>query len=353
MNKEGSAPKEFEGNTSRKPEDLCAWLAGYSEPVLEPDLPIVDSHIHVWDDERGRYLIHELGDDVNTGHNIVASVYVEIGSRSMYRAEGPQAEQPIGEVEFANGVAAMSASGRYGKARHCAAIVGYADLMLGEQVGPVLDRLIEAGNGRLRGVRPSIKWDVANAKVAPNQVRHKLLDAKFRRGFACLEPAGLSFDAWLFYPQIPELKDLLHSFSQTSVILNHCGGLWGVPPHHGNRDEVFKVWRSNIRDLAQFPNLSVKVGGLGMPRCGFDFHLRDVPPSSAELAAAWRPYVESCIEIFGVERCMLESNFPPDKQSCSYVVLWNAFKRITQDLSAAEKKSLYHDTAARIYRLPA
>jgi predicted TIM-barrel fold metal-dependent hydrolase len=145
--------------------------------------------------------------------------------------------------------------------------------------------------------------------------------------------------------------DLLRAFPETSVILNHCGGLLGIPPHDGSRDEVFKVWRRNMSELAQFPHLAVKVGGLGMLYCGWDFHLGHVPPSSEELAATWRPYVETCIELFGANRCMMESNFPVDKQTCGYGVLWNALKRITKNCSAAEKTALYSGTAARVYRM--
>jgi predicted TIM-barrel fold metal-dependent hydrolase len=177
------------------------------------------------------------------------------------------------------------------------------------------------------------------------------MDPAFRRGFAHLQPLGLSFDSWQFYPQLPDLVDLLRAFPETNVVLNHAGGMLGIPPHAGRRDEVFRIWRANMRELAQFPNLSVKAGGLGMLYCGWDFHLRDIPPGSEELAAAWRPYIETCLEVFGPERCMMESNFPVDKQSCGYGVLWNALKRITMNYPAAEKKLLYQDTAARVYRL--
>ncbi len=342
---------EFRGNAYRKLAELNAWTKQGHEAALEPDLPILDPHHHVWDDERGRYLIHELAEDVDTGHNIVATVFIEAGS--MYRAGGPVALRPVGEVEFVNGIAAMSASGRYGKSRLCAGIVGHGDLMLGDQVRPVLEALITAGNGRMRGIRHGVVWDTGNAaKFGRRQVpRHQVLDPVFRRGFAHLQPLGLSFESWQFHPQLPDLVDLLRVFPDTNVILNHVGGLLGVPPHDGNRDEVFAIWRGHIRELAQFPNLSVKVGGLGMLYCNWDFHLRDVPPSSEELAAAWRPYVETCIEAFGPNRCMMESNFPVDKQSCGYGVLWNALKRITQGCSAAEKAALYCGTAARVYRM--
>ena len=344
-------PYEFRGNEYRKPADLNNWTKQRHEAALEPDLPIIDPHHHVWDDGRGRYLIHELAEDVGSGHNIVATVFVEAGA--MYRADGPVDMRPVGQVEFVNGIAAMSASGRYGKARLCAGIVGHADLMLGDKAQPVLEALIAAGNGRLRGIRHGLTWDSGNAaKFGRRQVpQHQALDPVFRRGFACLQPLGLSFEAWLFHPQLSDLADLLRAFPKTSVIMNHVGGLLGIPPHDDNRDEVFKIWHAHIRELAQFPNLTVKVGGLGMLYCGWDFHLRDIPPTSAELAVAWRPYVEACIEAFGHDRCMMESNFPVDKQSCGYGVLWNALKRITQGCSAAEKAALYRDTAARVYRL--
>src|SRR5262245_44852122 len=346
-------PYEFRGNTYRKLVELNAWTRLRNRPALEHDLPIVDPHHHQWDEERGRYLIHELVEDTSTGHNIVATVFIECGA--MYRAEGPADMKPVGEVEFVNGISAMSASGRYGKSRLCAGIIGHADLTLGDRARPVLEALIAAGNGRFRGIRHGVTWDTGNAaKFGRREVPpHQVLDRLFRKGFAHLKPLGLSFESWQFHPQLPDTVDLLRAFPETNVILNHAGGLLGIPPHDGNREEVFKIWRANMRELVQFPNLTVKVGGLGMLYCGWDFHLRDVPPSSEELAAAWRPYVETCIELFGPNRCMMESNFPVDKQSCGYGVLWNALKRITQRCSAAEKAAMYRDTAARVYRLAA
>ena len=342
---------EFRGNAYRKLSELDAWTKQRQEAPLEPDLPIVDPHHHVWNDERGRYLIDELREDVESGHNILATVFIEAGS--MYRADGPREMRPVGEVEFVNGIAAMSASGRYGKTQLCAGIVGHADLTLGERVQPVLEGLIAAGNGRLRGIRHGVCWDTGNAaKFGRREVpQHQVLDPVFRKGFARLRLLGLSFESWQFHPQLPDTVDLMRAFPETVVVLNHVGGLLGLPPHDGKREEVFQIWRKHIRDLAQFPNLHVKLGGLGMMYCNWDFHLRDVPPSSEELAAAWRPYVETCIEAFGPARCMMESNFPVDKQTCGYGVLWNAMKRITQNYSAADKAALYRDTAARVYRL--
>lgn len=341
---------EFRGNSYRNLAELNAWTKQRHEEALEPALPIIDPHHHVWENEHGRYLLHDLVEDVSTGHNIIATVFIEAGA--MYRADGPEEMKPVGEVEFVNGIAAMSASGRYGKARLCAGIVGHGDLMLGDKVQPVLEALIAAGNGRLRGVRHGLVWDTGRgAKFGRRQVpQHQMLDPAFRKGFARLQPLGLSFESWLFHPQLPDLVDLLRAFPDSNVIMNHVGGLLGVAPHT-DRDEVFKVWRGHIRELAKFPNLSVKVGGLGMLYCDWDFHLRVVPPSSEDLAAAWRPYVEECISAFGAERCMMESNFPVDKQSCGYGVLWNALKRITKNCSATEKAALYRGTAERVYRL--
>ena len=342
--------KEFRGSSFRHQSVLHAWTQRRQEAVIEPDLPIIDPHHHLWDKDLGRYLIWELAEDVYSGHNVIATVFIEAGS--MHRSDGTEAMKPVGEVEFVNGVAAMSASGKYGKAKLCAGIIGHADLTLGDDARPVLEALIAAGNGRFRGIRHGVTYDTGNAtKFGRRQTpQHQVLDPNFRKGLAHLRPLGLSFESWQFHPQLPDTVDLLKAFPDTNVILNHCGGVLGLAPHE-NRDDAFKVWRKNMSALVQFPNLSVKVGGLGMAYCGWDFHLRDTPPSSEELAAAWRPYVETCIELFGPNRCMMESNFPVDKESAGYRVLWNALKRITANHTPTEKLALYRDTAARVYRL--
>jgi predicted TIM-barrel fold metal-dependent hydrolase len=338
--------------------ELAAWTSLRQEEALEPALPIIDPHHHVWLDGRGRYLFDELADDVNSGHNILATVFIQSGE-NMYRAGGPDEMKSVGEVEFVNGIAAMAASGRLGKAQLCAGIVGYADLTLGDRVQPVLDALIAAGNGRLRGIRHNMAWDESDATSDPSSAnkhnprsRRLALNPAFREGLSQLARRNLSFDTWLFYPQLPELAGLLGDFPDTIFILNHVGGILGVGPYAGRRDEVFATWNRNMRELSACPNLLVKIGGLGMIRCGWDFHQRPMPPSSAELAAAWQPYFDACIDAFGVDRCMFESNFPVDKFSSGYGVLWNAFKRMSHGLGAKEKSALFRDTAARAYRLP-
>ncbi len=358
----GDAKGEYRGLASRNDPDLTAWLAKRpGEAALEPELPIIDPHHHFWDTpQRGRYLLPELLDDVGGGsqssesHNIVATVFLEC--RSMYRKDGPAEMAPVGEVEFVNGIAAMSASGGYGPCRVAEGIVGHADLTLGARVRAVLEAEIAVGGGRFRGIRHGASWDGSEAiqKFATRVVPpHLVREPKFREGFAQLAPLGLSFKSWQYHPQLPDAIDLARAFPDTTIILNHVGGVLGVGPYTGHRQEILAGWRRDIGELAKCPNVNVKLGGLGMTSFGFDFHEREVPPSSGDLAAAWRQYIEPCIDAFGPSRCMFESNFPPDKQSCGYTELWNAFKRVTAGASAAEKKALYSGTAARVYRLTA
>src|SRR6476469_4305719 len=327
------------------------WLALREEEILEPARQIVDPHHNLWDRDGQRYLIEEMTSDLVSGHNVIATVYVE--ARSMYRATGPEAFRPVGEVEFANGVAAMSASGGYGRAAICAGIVSHANLLLGEAARPGLEAQIVAGGGRFRGIRHSSAWD-ADPEVAgiyATRPKGLLLDPTFRKGFACLAPLGLSFDAWLFHPQIGELTDLARAFPDTKIVLDHCGGPIGTGSYAGRREEIFPVWKASIQDTAKCPNVVVKLGGLAMCLFGNYYHLRPKPPSSEEAAASWRPYIETCIEAFGPDRAMFESNFPPDKGQCSYQVIFNAFKRLSAQYSEAEKTALFSKTATDFYRL--
>ena len=343
-----TAPASKSGLYADPRED---WLALHSEAIIEPERPIIDPHHHLWDRGGQRYLIEEMAADIASGHNIVATVYVDC--RSMYRAKGPEAFRPVGEVEFANGVAAMSASGGYGKAQICAGIVSHVNLLLGDAAKPVLEAEIAAGGGRFRGIRHSSAWDADPdiAHMYATRPKGLLLDPAFRKGFACLASLDLSFDAWLFHPQLGELADLARAFPDTRIVLDHCGGPVGLGRFAGRREETFAVWKAAIQDIAKCENVVVKLGGLAMRLLGYDFHERPRPPSSEELAAAWRPYVETCIEAFGANRAMFESNFPPDKGQCSYQVIFNAFKRIAASCSEAEKTELFSRTAADFYRL--
>jgi L-fuconolactonase len=327
------------------------WLDRRKEPILEPDLPIVDPHHHLWDRPGWRYLLDELLADTGSGHNIIATVFVQ--ARAMVRAAGPMEMRPVGETEFVNGVAAMSASGIYGKTKVCAGIVGHADLTLGSRVEPVLAAHIRAGGDRFRGIRHITAWDgdesIRNPAYSPPP--NLLADKAFREGFAVIDRLGLSFDAWLYHPQINELTDLARAFPGAKIVLNHVGGPIGIGAYAGKRQEVFAAWAASIKALAACPSVCVKVGGLGMRMGGFGLHEGTEPPSSETLAAAWRPYVETCIEAFGPSRCMFESNFPVDKGSYSYPVFWNACKLLAKAASNAEKADLFAGTAARFYRL--
>ena len=342
------------------------------EAALEPDLPIVDSHHHLWDWPRDfprnlppsdhgfvdifhnvpRYLLDELLADLRTGHNIRGTVYIEC--RAMYRADGPENLRPVGETEFVGGIAAMTASGMYGPLRAVAGIVGHVDLRQGAQAEEVLEAHLAAGHGRFRGIRQSAAYDddpnvlgPLHGRVPPGLYR----DPRFREGFALLNTLGLCFDAWLLEPQLPDLIDLARTFPGTTIVLDHVGTPLGIGRYEGKREERFSIWLGNIRALAACPNVNVKLGGLPMPFGGWRRHMEEPPETSETLASQWRPYIETCIEAFGPRRAMFESNFPVDKFGASYVALWNAFKRIAIGASPEEKTELFSGTAKRVYRL--
>jgi predicted TIM-barrel fold metal-dependent hydrolase len=326
------------------------WLDQISEEVIEPELAICDPHHHLWDHPASRYLLDELLEDIGDGHNVVSTVFVECAS--MYRADGDEALKPVGETEFVNGIAAMSASGQYGSTRVCAGIVSYADLNLGAEVGRVLDAHASA-SPRFRGIRHAAGWDAAAAvrNSHTDPFAGMLADPAFRTGFAELGRRGLSFDAWLYHPQISELTDLARAFPDTTIILDHLGGPLGIGPYQNQRQAIFDAWREDIQALSRCENVVAKLGGMVMPINGFGFHKQAQPPTSDTLVTAAGDYYRHMLDCFGPQRCMFESNFPVDKQSCSYRVLWNAFKKLVADASASEKAQLFHDTAARVYRL--
>lgn len=329
-----------------------AWLVRQPvEPILDPDLPIIDTHHHLWDRPDHRYLLHELLADLRTGHNVVATVFVEC--HAMYRAHGPAEMRPVGETEFVAGIAAMSDSGLYGSTRVAAGIVGFADLTLGDRVEPVLEAQMRAGGGRFRGVRHSAAWDadevIGNSRTAT--APHLMARADFRAGLARLTALGLSLDAWQFHPQLPDVIDLARACPTANIIVGHCGGPLGYGAYAGKKDEVFASWKASIAELARCENVVMKLGGMMMRLAAYDYGALPAPPSSAHLADYWRPYLETCIERFRASRCMFESNFPVEKMGIGYAALWNAFKRVAAGASAEEKLALFSGTARRAYRL--
>jgi predicted TIM-barrel fold metal-dependent hydrolase len=328
------------------------WLTLTSEPALEPELPIIDPHHHLWDRPGDRYLLEELVADTR-GHNVRQTVFIEC--TSMYRADGPEEFKVVGETEFVQGIAAVSASGRYGDIRVASGIVGTADLRLADRVAPVLEAQLAASPQRFRGIRHRAAWS-ADRAVAPAQPadlpQHVLLDPLFRRGYAHLRRYGLSFEGWVYHTHIADLTDLARAFPDTPIIFNHLGGPIGVGSYAGRRDEVFAAWKTAVADLAKCPNVFAKVGGIQMVVNGFGWEQRQRPPTSDELLDANAKWYRHTIEQFGPTRCMFESNFPVDRLSCSYTVLWNQFKKLTKGFSADERTAMFHDTAMRVYRLP-
>jgi len=318
------------------------------EAVLEPELPICDAHHHLWERPPRIYLLENLCADLAAGHNVVSTVAVECGYG--HRTNGPEELKPVGETEFLESNGAEAARDPAIKTRIAAAIVGFADLALGDRVASVLEAHLAASPGRFRGIRRSTTWDASDS-LRSEAPREMLASREFRAGFAWLRKFHLTFDAWLYHPQLPELADLAKAFPDVTIILNHIGAPLGVGPYAGKREEVFQIWRNGIALVAQWPNVYVKLGGVGSLRSGYDWHERHAGPSSEELASALKRYFEWCIEKFGPSRCLFESNFPVERQSNDYVTLWNAFKWLARDYSAAERAALFHDNAARVYRI--
>jgi predicted TIM-barrel fold metal-dependent hydrolase len=331
------------------------WLALTQEPTLEPEIPICDPHHHLWDfrPERlpyQRYLLHELMADIGAGHNVKSTVFVE--TRAMYRPDGPPEMKPVGEVEFVQGIAAASASGLYGPARAASAIVGHANLNLGAKVQPVLEALKAASPNRFRGIRHTVTWD-PHPEVGNREKQHVLASADFRAGAKALAGMGLSMDTGLCFPQLPELAAFAKAVPNLTIVLNHIGGLMRTAPYDQHPEEVMTTWKKGLAAVAQCPNVNLKLGGIGMPRVGFDWHTRAKPIGSEELASSMAPLMTYCIEQFGPSRCMFESNFPPDKVSFSHHILYNAFKRFSKSYSPSERAAMFHDTAVRVYRIGA
>jgi predicted TIM-barrel fold metal-dependent hydrolase len=329
------------------------WLSLTQEPTLEPELPICDPHHHFWDLRLQslpyqRYLLHELNADIYSGHNVRSTVFLE--ARSMYRPDGPVELRPVGEVEFVQGLAAASASGLYGPSRAAAAIIGHADLKLGAKVAPVLDALQAASPNRFRGIRHNVTWS-PDPELENRESEGILAHSTFREGAKVLVQKGLSLDVMISFPQMPEVADFARAVPDLPIILNHIGALSRVGMYANREDEVRAVWRAGIAAVAACPNITLKLGGMGMPRMGFDWHTRAVPIGSEELAQDMSPWMHDCIEQFGPDRCMFESNFPPDKVSFSYNVMYNAFKRLSSAYSPSERAAIFHDTAVKVYRI--
>ena len=334
-------------NTGQSPPD-DQWLGTLQEPVLEPELPIIDSHHHLWLRNGYNYLMPELAADLASGHNVVATVFAEC--HSMYRATGAEEERSLGETEFVRGQAAMSASGEFGATQACEVMFGNVDLTLGGAVERLLEQHVAAAGGRFRGVRISTGWHedekIHNVGDRPGL----LLDPGVNEAVAVLPRMGLSLDCWLYHTQLDEVAQLADTHPDLTIILNHVGSPILGGPYRGRTEDVFAEWQAGIQRVSQRENVFIKLGALPIRMPDFDGD-RTLPPGSEEVAKAWRPWMETCIEAFGAERSMYESNFPVQKRWCSYQVCWNAFKRMSAGASASEKSDLFCGAAARAYRI--
>jgi L-fuconolactonase len=324
------------------------WLAKRSEEIVEPELVIVDPHHHLWDHPGDPYLRDEAVADFTSGHKITATVHVQC--RSMYWEDGPEHLKPVGETEFVRQLAERGDEPSQ-PLRLCAGIVGTVDLLLGQDVVPVLEAHMEAGDGRFRGIRPTVVWHVSPEVLPAGNAPGVLRAGPTRDAVACIQKMELTLDLWAFFTQLGDVAQLCRDHPELTVIINHTGGPLGIGPYRGKHEEVFSEWRSRIEELSALPNTVMKLGGLAMRYTGFGFNERALPPSSDDLVAAWRPYIRLCIDRFGPQRCMFESNFPVDKAMCSYGALWNAYKKMTADLAPAEREHLFSGTAKRVYRL--
>ncbi|MEL7186881.1 MAG: amidohydrolase family protein [Pseudomonadota bacterium] len=328
------------------------WLDQVQEDIIDPERPIIDPHHHLWNDKDGSdYELDKLWADTSSGHNILGTVFVECSTN--YRKDGPEPLRPVGETEYVAEMAAESRRGNSPGQSPILAIVAHANLKLGSAVTEVFDAHREAAAGLLRGIRHSVAYypDPPAVERYTGRIRHLLMDEDFRQGFAELAPAGLSFDAWLTHEQIPELTDIARAFPDTTIVFDHFGGPMGIGPYAGKQAEIFEQWKLDVAELATCDNVVAKLGGLAMPINGWGWNERDLPASSDEIVATHEAYYLHSIDCFGPERCMFESNFPVDKLSVSYPVLWNALKKIAARFNEDEQTAMFRGTAERVYRL--
>lgn len=327
-----------------------AWLSQVSETALEPDLEIVDAHHHLWDTETryGRYELEDLRTDTGAGHNITDTVFIDCGAN--YRETGRSELRPVGETEYVAGRAEESENTAGAK---IAAIVGHADLLLGAAVVEVLEAHVAAAGGRFRGIRHSgaraEDTAIPTSRVQPPAGLYAM--PAFRDGARVLASMGLSFEAWQYHHQLADVVDLARAVPELPIIVNHLGGPLGIGGYVGRWDSIVSELRNGLTALSTLPNVSLKLGGVGMTRFGTGWEANDSPPDSDIVVGHWGELIRRSIDLFGPDRCMFESNYPVDGETTGYVVLWNAFKKLSNGYTAAERQDLFSGTARRIYRI--
>ena len=337
--------------------EIPGWIDKIQEEIIEPGLPIIDPHHHLWhgpvqeqgDNNPYRYLLEDLWNDTGSGHDIKKTVFIDCGQE--YYEEGPQEFKPVGETEFVVEIAKQAQLDPLKS--QISGIIGHVDMMLGDSAREVLEAHNEKGEGLFRGIRHSGGWDaneaVKNAHSEPTEQIY--LEDKFQRGLQQLINLNMVFDTWHYHNQISDLTVLAKALPDLRIVHDHFGGPLGIGPYEGKKDLVFGKWKDDISALSECPNVYSKLGGLAMPINGWNLHKRDLPATSDELVNLHKAYYSHTIESFGVERCMFESNFPVDKQSISYHVLWNAFKKMSLGFSDEEKSYLFYETAKDFYSL--
>lgn len=326
------------------------WLALVQEDIIDPQRRIIDPHHHLWRRAGGDYLIEDLWLDTGSGHNVVKTVFIEC--RAEYRSDGPEQRRCLGETEFVADQARQSQAGGDGKSA-IAGIVAHADLMLGKEVVEVLEGHQELGKGLFRGIRHAGACDpqpeaLTIAGRAPAGLYRR---EDFRAGVKALGNMGLTYDTWHYHHQNRDFAELARAVPDTQMILDHFGTPLGVGRFAGKQDEIFEQWKKDMKEIAACENVVAKLGGLAMPDNGFGWNTRETPPTSDEFVEAQRRYYLHTIDCFGPDRCMFESNFPVDKRSLSYHVLYNGLKKIVADFSESEKDAMFFGTAARVYRI--
>lgn len=324
------------------------WLAQIDEQVINPDQVIIDPHHHLWDQDNLTYTLEQLHADTGDGHNVIKTVFIECGAS--YRPEGPDHLKPVGETEFVALNAARSAQAT-GKSI-IAGIVAHAELRH-RRLAEVLDEHAIAGDTLFKGIRDAGAWDPSPEAllIPPPAPQHLFTDPDFRNGVKMLGDRGLTYDSWHFHHQNAEFRGLAAAVPDTVMVLDHFGTPLGVGAYEGKRDEIFETWKQDIAAIAECPNVYAKLGGLAMPDNGFGWFGRDVPPTSDEFVDAQARYYHHTIDCFGPDRCMFESNFPVDRVSIGYRVLWNGLKKIASRYNKDEQDAMFRRTAEAVYNL--
>jgi predicted TIM-barrel fold metal-dependent hydrolase len=321
------------------------WLDQVVEDIVEPELPILDPHHHMWPQGQGLpYTRNDLHRDAGAGHNVVKTIFMECGSA--YNREAPEHLRSLGETKYIADEALSDPNPLI------AGIVSSIDLRRDDR-DELLDMHVEASRGLFRGIRDALALAThPEAMMIPGHaIKDLYLDADFRRGVARLGERGFTYDSWHYHHQNREFLELARATPGTTMVLDHFGTPVGVGPYASQRDEIFEQWKKDIAEIAKCPNVVAKIGGLAMPDNGFGWNTATRPPTSDEFIAQQSRYYLHAIECFGPSRCMLESNFPVDRLSLSYEVLWNAYKKMTSSFSASERADLFYNTAARTYQV--